>query len=146
MLVNEGIYLATVQSHTIGETKKGDPQAVVTFNFKTEAGPQLINWYGYFTEKTTETTVKALVVCGLKGNNPAGELEIGKEVQIVIENEADDEGIKRSKVRWVNQVGGGVKQMAPDLAKAKLSALEGAVLAARSKMKASAADTEEIPF
>jgi hypothetical protein len=147
MAIKEGTYIAKVLTHAISETQKGDPQAVVTFSFQTDDGPHNLNWYGSFSEKAMPHTVKALVVCGLKGNNPAGELEIGKEVQIVIENEADDKGVLRSKIRWVNQVGGGVKKMAPELARAKLSALEGAVMAARQKLGASAqADEDTIPF
>jgi hypothetical protein len=133
-MVRPGTYLAVVANHAIGETLKGDPQAIVTFSFQTDHGPQVINWYGYFTEKTTPTTLKSLLICGLKGNNPAGPLEIGKEVQIVIENEKDEKGKERSKVRWVNQVGAGVKSIPQDLAKVKLSALEGAVMAARQDM------------
>lgn len=147
MQIKDGTYIAKILTHTIGETQKGDPQAVVTFSFQTDEGSQNLNWYGSFSEKALPHTVKALVVCGLKGNNPAGDLEIGKEVQIVIENEADDQGKVRSKIRWVNQVGGGVKKMAPELAKAKLSVLEGAVMAARQRLGSNnQPDTDDIPF
>lgn len=143
-MVKPGTYRATVLSHAISETSKGDPQAVVQFSFEADESSHTISWYGYFTEKAAPNTLKSLIICGLKGNNPAGELEIGKEVMIVIETEADAKGIERNKVRWVNAVGGMKNIIPADLAKSKLSALEGAVMMARQKLGKT--DSEEIPF
>lgn len=144
MLVKPGTYKATVISHAIAETSKGDPQATITFSFEAEGRPQNITWYGSFSEKATPHTVKALLVCGLQGSNPAGPLEIGKEVNIVVENETDDKGKERSKVRWVNALGQVRNVIPQDLAKSKLSALEGAVMAARQELNIP--DSDEIPF
>lgn len=144
-MVNPGTYKATVVSHAISETKSGDPQAVVTFSFESEGKAHTIPWYGYFTEKTTAQTVKSLIICGLKGNNPAGPLEIGKEVNIVIEVEIDQQGKERNKVRWVNALGG-IKNVIPqDMAKAKLAGLEGAVMAARQNMSAPMPTDDDTP-
>jgi hypothetical protein len=144
-MVEAGTYLATVLSHAIGETQKGDPQAVITFAFTDKAGPQKITYYGSFSEKARQYTIKNLITCGLKGNNPAGDLEIGKQVEIVVEIETDDKDKNRAKVKFINDPGAARKVIAPDLAKAKLSALEGAVMAARSAMPTKQ-DSDDIPF
>lgn len=143
-MVNPGHYIATILSHAIGETRKGDPQAVVTFAFEA-SGPQKITYYGSFSEKAMQYTIKNLITCGLKGNNPAGDLEIGKQVEIVIDIEADENGKDRNKVKFINRIGETRNAIPQDLAKAKLAALEGAVMAARQSMPA-AKDSDEIPF
>lgn len=143
-MINPGTYVAKIVSQAISETKAGDPQAVVTFSFD-DNGPKTISWYGSFKEgKAAEITIKALLACGLKGNNPAGPLEIGKEVSIVIEEEEGQDGKIRARVRWVNSLGAVRNVIPPDAAKAKLAALEGAVMAARAKNGSS--DPDEIPF
>jgi hypothetical protein len=71
-MINPGTYPAKVISHAISETRGGDPQAAVTFSFDAN-GPKTMTWYGSFKEgKAREITIKALLACGLKGNNPAG--------------------------------------------------------------------------
>jgi hypothetical protein len=144
-MVKEGTYRATIISHAISETKAGDPQAAVTFSFDADGRSSTMTWFGSFKEgKAREITVKALLVCGLKGNNPAGDLEIGKEVSIVVEHETGEDGKVRAKVRWVNPLGGIKNVMPAEMAKAKLSDLQGAVMAARETLGIS--DSDEIPF
>ena len=139
-----GKYKATLAEHHVGETSKGDPQVVATFNVVHGGLKEQISWFGFFTEKTQSTTIKSLITLGLQGNNPAGPLTIGKEVELVVENETDQKGVTRAKVRWVNPLGVARKVIPTDMAKAKLSALEGAVMAARQQN--SAVDSDEIPF
>ena len=140
-MINPGTYVAKVVSHGITETKAGAEQAAVTFSFD---GHQL-TWFGSFKEgKAREITIKALLTCGLKGNNPAGPLEIGKEVSIVVADEVGQDGKTRTKIKWVNPIGGIKNVLAGDAAKAKLSALEGAVMAARQG--GDFEDTDTIPF
>lgn len=144
-MVTPGTYKATILSHAISETKGGHPQAAVTFSFDAGGKPTTMTWYGSFKEgKAQEITIKALLACGLKGNNPAGPLDIGKEVSIVIEDEKGEDGKTRSKIRWVNALGG-VKNVIPqDLAQSKLEALQGAVMAARQEHNVP--DSDDIPF
>lgn len=144
-MIQPGTYIAKVVSHAISETKGGDPQAAITFSF-TEAGKiqHSLTYFGSFKEKARPFTIKALLACGLKGNNPAGPLEIGKEVSIVVENEEGQDGKIRAKIRWVNQLGGVKNVINPDAALAKLAALEGAVFAARSESQIH--DSDSIPF
>lgn len=133
-MINPGIYKAKVVSHGISETSKGDPQAYITFSYEDDGTNHSITWYGSFSEKAVPFTVKTLLICGLKGNNPAGELEINKEVSITIENEVGQDGKERTKVKWVNALNA-VRNVIPnDLAKAKLSQLEGAVMLAKQKL------------
>jgi hypothetical protein len=140
-----GTYKATVSAHAISETRTGDPQAAVTFDFEADGRSETMTWYGSFKEgKAREITIKSLLVCGLKGNNPAGPLEIGREVSIVIEDEKGQDGKTRSKVRWVNALGGVRNAIDQSVAQSKLSALEGAVAAARHDL--GVLDEDEIPF
>lgn len=140
--MKSGTYKAKVESHAITESSKGNEQAAVTFRVD---GAGTITWWGSFSEKAAPHTIKALLVCGLKGNNPAGPLEVGKEVSIVIEDEVGQDGKTRAKVRWVNALGGAVRNVVPpDMAKAKLSALEGAVMMARGELNIQ--ESDEIPF
>ena len=138
-MIQPGTYVVKIASHAISETKAGLPQAAITFS-------NGLTWFGSFKEgKAREITLKALLTCGLKGNNPAGPLEIGREVSIVVDDETGEDGKTRTKVRWVNALGGGIKNViSPDHAKAKLQGLEGAVMAARSEHGGS--DDSEIPF
>lgn len=144
-MVEAGTYKATVFNHAISETKKGEPQAVISFAFSDKNGPQKITYYGSFSEKARQYTIKNLITCGLKGNNPAGELEIGKEVEIVIDIEVDESGKDRAKVKFINEPGMTRNVIPQDMAKAKLSALEGAVMAARASLPKKH-DSDEIPF
>lgn len=141
-MINPGTYKAIVVSHAISETKAGEPQAAIVFSFD-DGGPKTITWFGSFREKARPITIKALLVCGLQGNNPAGPLEIGREVSIVVDDETGNDGKVRTKVKWVNQLGGTRNVIAQDLAQAKLSALEGAVMAAREEL---AIPDDSIPF
>ena len=139
-MIEAGTYTATVSSHAITLTKSGDPQVVVHFDIK---GHGNISYYGYFTDKAREYTINNLIKLGLQGDNPAGALQIGKEVELVLVNESY-KGKDSVKVRFINLPGERkeVEAVPIDMAKAKLAALEGAVVLARSKLNMS----EEIPF
>lgn len=144
-MVKPGTYIGTILSHAVTETKAGDPQASVTFSFDADSRPQNMTWFGSFKEgKAQEITIKALLTCGLKGNNPAGPLDIGKQVSLVIEDEKGQDGKIRSKIRWVNALGGVKNVIAPDLAMSKLDALAGAVALARQENNIP--ESDDIPF
>jgi hypothetical protein len=146
-MLKPGRYKASIVKHAITETKSGDPQAVVTFDFDADGNQQQMTWYGSFKEgKAREITIRALLVCGLKGNNPAGPLEIGREVMLTIESEKDQNGKERLRIRWINPLGGIQNALSDDMAKSKLSALEGAVMAARHGSGIADSDDDTIPF
>ncbi len=144
-MIQPGTYKAKLVSHAISETKNGDPQAAITFSFDDGSGQKQMTYFGSFKDGAAKHTLKALLVCGLKGNNPAGALEVGREVNIVIDEEEGQDGKVRSKIRWVNALGGIRNVIGSDVAKAKLSALEGAVMAARHDLGI-ADDDDSIPF
>lgn len=144
-MIEPGTYKATVLKHGISETKDGSLQAVVTFSLDA-GGPKTLAWFGSFKEKALPHTIKALLVCGLKGNSPAGPLDIGREVSIVVDEEIGQDGKTRTKVRWVNAIGGAIKNVVDqNIATAKLAALEGAVMAARHDLKIPESASEDMP-
>jgi hypothetical protein len=133
-IVKAGRYNARVVDHGISETKAGDPQVAIRFAFETPEGERELTYYGSFKEKALEHTIKALVTCGLQGSNPAGALEINKEVSIVVEVDKDFEGHDRNVVRWVNPLGSGmIKKIDPSKAAALLERYSGAVMAFKEK-------------
>ncbi len=132
-LIKKGSYLAKVSDHGITHTKSGDPQASVRFRFNADDGERELTWFGSFKDTVVEHTIKGLVACGLKGNNPAGPLEIGKEVSIVVDIDTNSQGQPRNIVRWVNALGGGLKKIDPGLAAQQLERFSGAVAAYKSK-------------
>lgn len=143
-MIKPGTYVGTILSHAVSETKAGDPQAAVTFSFEADGKSHTMTWFGSFKEgKAQEITLRALLTCGLKGNNPAGLLEIGKQVSLVIDEEKDQNGKLRTKIKWVNPLGGVKNVMPPDLAMNKLEALAGAVAMARQENNI---PDDDIPF
>lgn len=144
-MIQPGTYKATVLNKAISETKDGSPQAAVTFSFEAGGSSHTMTWYGSFKEKALPHTIKALLVCGLKGNNPANEVEIGKEVMVVVEEEIDEQtGKPRNKIRWVNALNAIRNVIPQDLAASKLAMLEGAVMSQRQKLGITSDD--EFPF
>jgi hypothetical protein len=150
-----GRYKAFVVDKIIGETKNGDPQAVIQFEVEVGDGTkQTMNYYGSFKEKAVEHTIKALAACGIKGNNPADPVTKGTEVSVVVVEDVDLEGNKRMKIAWVNKPMGMGDAMDEMRAKNALSKFEGALAAMRSKTKIknfaddipSYDDDEKIPF
>jgi hypothetical protein len=109
-----------IASHGLSRSgQKGTPCIAVVF--EDEAG-QRITYYGYLTDAALEYTVRALETMGWK---PAEhdwrvdvlndtDLLVGNLVEIVVEEE-EYEGKVRSKVRFVNEIGGAMgERMPPD--------------------------------
>jgi hypothetical protein len=134
-LVKPGRYKAVIVEHGITETKNKDPQAAIRFGIETkEHGYRELVWFGSFKQLALEHTLKALVVCGLDGTNPAGPLEIGKEVSITVEIDKNHEGKERNVVRWINSLGGVGKKIDGLTATAKLDQYSSAVMALKEKL------------
>lgn len=130
-MIPKGRHRARAVNAALGLTQKGAEQVGVQFELLDEPGG-MITWYGYFTEKTMENTVKSLRTCGWDGEDLSDLRNIdANEVTLVIEHEADDKGGTRAKVRWVNDAGGLAmkSQLAPDQAKAFGARMRSAVLA-----------------
>lgn len=127
-----------------GYTAKGTEQIAVAL---TLIGPpfegQVIYWFGYFTDKANEQTIKALRTCGWTGDdlNDLAGLD-ANEVDLVIEEETDDQGRVRSRVRWINAPGGGKVKlqntMTPEQRAAFAKRMRGNVKAADAAASSSA--------
>jgi hypothetical protein len=150
-LVKPGRYKARLIDHGVSKTKAGDPQAVARFEFETSAGYREMTWFGSFKEGAIEHTLRALVTMGLKGSNPAGALEIGREVSIVISVDKDEKGVERNRINWVNSLGGIQNKVDQREASAMLERYSGAVMALKERdgvpvEKKAAGDDERFPW
>jgi hypothetical protein len=131
-LLDAGTYRAKAVEGRLGETKTGKEQVAVQFQLLDADPVQTLVWYGYFTDKTTESTFKALRVAGWKGQDLSDLSDLTKEtpeVHLVVEHELGQDGVTRPRVRWVNSAGGvGIKNaMAGDKAKAFAARMRGAI-------------------
>lgn len=131
--MEEGRYRARGIQGALGETKGGAEQVAVEFEFLDEpVKGQRITWFGYFTDKTTEHTVKALRTCGWQGADLTDLSGVdANEVILVIQNE-EYEGTWRSKVRFINSLNGGLALKNPldeNKARAFAARMKGQILA-----------------
>ena len=109
-ILEEGKYRGKAREWDLGKASTGTVQVAVSFDLLDRPGQQIV-WYGFFTDNSLETTVKALRAMGWQGSDPS---ELGsnggglseKEVTLVVEHEQDQKGQKRARVRWVNPGGG----------------------------------------
>jgi hypothetical protein len=146
-----GRYRAVAVDGGLGETSGGKEQVAALFKLTDEGetkGVQL-TWYGYFTDGTVDSTIKALRAMGWKGNDLSELLDFKKaiptpeECELVIEPEPqtdsqqnpifEEDGVTqkvRARVRWVNPVGKvGIKTaLTPDKAAAFAARMKGKLL------------------
>ena len=108
--MKEGTYPAKVCDYGIGETKTGKPFVGLQFEVENEGR---INTRLFLTEKALDRTIKTLKRLGLSGddlmvlvNGPEGKgLDMNREVEIVVEMEASDDGKEYPRVKWINSYG-----------------------------------------
>jgi hypothetical protein len=138
--ITPGKYRAKAASATLGKTSTGKEQVYVDFELISgEAKGQHLGWYGYFTENTAERTLESLEYCGWDGNSIRELRGLGsKEVELVVEYERNEQdGKEYLRVRWVNKVGGGVKEALTGAGVVALEQkLKGLMLARRQKRQA----------
>lgn len=133
-IIEAGTYRARALEGALGETSSGKEQVAVRFALL-DLPQQTITWYGYFTDKTLESTFRALRTAGWRGQELSDLSDLSREdapeVHLVVEHETDDKGTTRARVRWVNGTGGvGLKsQLPPDKAKAFSARMKGALAA-----------------
>ena len=116
MSIEAGTYKARAgapETAQFGYTKNDNEQIAVVFTIV--EGPHeghRITWFGNFSsEKSTEIAVKALRACGWAGNDMSDLTGIDSlDVEIVVELEEYD-GKTRTKVKWVNALGGGAVKL-----------------------------------
>lgn len=103
-----GTYRARSIEGALGVTSGGKEQVAVRFDLLDFPG-QTITWFGYFTEKTTDSTFRALRTAGWAGSDLSDLSDLadpeGPEVWLVIEHETY-ENKTSARVRWVNSAGG----------------------------------------
>jgi len=143
-MIEPGTYRARGVNAALGYTSKGKEQMAVELQFLDgENEGKTITWYGYFTEKTTDSTFDALRVLGWTGADLSDLAGIdANEVSIVVEEETDDEGKTRTRVRWINRRGGiALKERMNPAQLAKFAKrMKGAAVASTQRAKAGGAE------
>jgi hypothetical protein len=99
-----GTFKARAKEWGLGHSKNGKEQVAVLFEItQGEHAGQVITWFGFFTEQTTERTLDSLRHCGWDGNDFVSLAGLdANEVELVI-NEETYEGKTHSRVQWVNR-------------------------------------------
>lgn len=145
-MLKPGTYKAVLASHAVTVNKKGNEQIVCQFSIDDGTGKiHGMKWYGHLSEKSMRFTAEALIHLGLEGNNPGGSLKIGKEVNVTVVEEKDETtGKTHTKITWINPLNEIKNVVPPEMAKAKLASLEGAVMLARQKLGTESSD--DLPF
>jgi hypothetical protein len=147
-MLQPGRYTARATEAALGHTSKGNEQVAVLFEVVFNEGTEVeereqLTWYGYFTDKTTDRTFEALQLCGCEDEPPFDFTNIGRnEVSIVVEHEADQNGVERARVKWVNKLGaGGIamkEKMGEDAAATFAKKMRGQFLAYKQRTNGAA--------
>ena len=147
-LLQRGRYLGRAVSGGLGATSKGDPQVAVMFELGEPVPGHRVGWYGFFTPKTEEATLKALFACGWDGENIKelnGITERDVELVIELEQQVNEQGEKienswRNRVRWVNEIGSAsmmlVHELEPAVEAQFVQAMYGRAAAMKQKLSA----------
>jgi hypothetical protein len=137
-MIEEQTVKARAVEYELGYTSSDSEQIRVEFVLL--EGPNEnahINWLGFFTEKTTEHTLKALRTCGWVGDDLSDLQGFDQnEVFLVIEHEEDLEGQLRPRVRWINAGAGAFtlkNKMDAGAAKAFAERMKGHELAQKQR-------------
>ena len=149
MEIANGKYRARAIRGDFGFTQGGKEQVVVEFDLlDDDYQGRKINWFGYFTDKTTDRTLDSLRHCGWDGVDLQVLTGLGStEVELIIERK-EYNGKERTKVQWVNRLGSGFQQKAPmgaDQAKAFAEKMKGKIIAHGQQYKAGGTTTKD-PF
>lgn len=152
-MIQPGKYLATCTGSALGRAGNGTEQIAVGFDVHLGADQQSVamTWYGFFTDNALQTTEKAIAALGfdmaardmseIAPDDPSASVLVGAEAEVVVENETDDQGNVRPRIRWVNRPGGnGVvlkERMAPQEVKSFGSQIRARLLAKRGGQGAS---------
>jgi hypothetical protein len=139
MIIDIGRYTARATEWQMGIAETGTEQVAVTFEV-VEEGPfsgHTITWFGFFTEKTSERTIKSLFACGWEGDDLTNLTGLDRnEVEIVVDHDVH-KNERRAKVKWVNRPGAGsfvMKNPMNDAQKKALaSKMKGLVLSMRKE-------------
>lgn len=145
-VLRAGRYTGRATGGALGMTAGDKPEVAVMFELVEPPGWR-IAWYGFFSEKTEESTLKALLACGWDGDDISALTGIDQnEVELVIEVEENEDkngqrlGTYRNRIRWVNPVGSAgvlINKEMDDATKAQFTnAMRGRALALKNKLAA----------
>lgn len=163
-MIKAGIYTAKLRNYGIKLSGAGKPQIACQFQIIEDEQVYNLTWYGSFTEKATDNTIKTL--CGVmdlfaepseveaamdriaEEGVDSGLLNMDKEYSLVVEHD-EYNGKTNAKIRWVNNVGSG--QTFEKLAKGMFSGMNlgGAVAAFKAANPSLAKKKEDmgnVPF
>lgn len=120
-----GRHSVVVTQHQLGKSSTGTPHIAVEFE---GIVGEYLTWYGYLTDAAIEQTLRSLTRLGWDAEKHDGRLEslhrtdllVGEDAEIVVEFE-NYNGQSRPKVRWINEVGGGMGEGLGSDAVAELS-------------------------
>jgi hypothetical protein len=143
MMLPAGTYRAQALDGHLGYTSKGKEQIVVKFVIVD--GPQkdqALTWFGFFSDACFDRTIQSLRYCGWQGDDVSDLSGIDRHaVDLVVEHD-EYQGKVTPKVRWINQIGGGLGMsaaQAEEFARSIKSRIAG--------MKGAEPDAEqEVPF
>jgi hypothetical protein len=117
-VINPGTYRAKPVGGAFDKNKKGNLACGIKFDLTDEAVKgQQIWWVGYLTPAAIERTLDVTTLLGLSDapkTDDSGRFDASqfadqsKEFELVIEHE-EYEGKTRARVKWVNEIGGGMK-------------------------------------
>lgn len=118
-----GTYKAKLIDYGVVMSEKGAPQIDARFEVMHQDTIFNLRWYGHFTEKTKDHTIKTLFtvfdlwcepseIAGhldriASQGKESGLLNLDKEYSVVVEHDTDKNQKIRAKIRWVNNPGGG---------------------------------------
>jgi len=136
-VIGAGRHEVKIVSHVLTKSsQKGTPCMAVVF--EDDAGEH-ITYYGYLSDAALEYTLKALAAMGWDAAQHDGRIDVlngtdlllGHKVEIVVDEE-EYEGKVRAKVRFVNEIGGGMgERMAPEEGRSFAAQLRAKILAAK---------------
>lgn len=147
MDIQPGKYEARIVNYEITQTKQGDPQVQVLFEYHPGGERHEIVWYGNLTHEVgRKIALKALLAMGFNRKNIAdlaegyqsGALDADTPVEIEVERRDKKNGPGTFlAVKWVNRLGGGkfANALPKQEAKAKLASLnlDGELAALRAE-------------
>jgi hypothetical protein len=125
-----GTWVAKAIDAQLGFAQTGTEQVAVLFEIREgEQKGQRMTWFGFFTERAAERTLESLRNAGWQSDDLSDLSTVGsRDCQIVVEEETDQNGQPRDRVRWVNSLGPGRVQL-----KQEMSADQKRAFAARMR-------------
>jgi hypothetical protein len=156
-MITIGKHQATVTGAFLSESSKGTPCVQIEFDANGEATTAWL----YLSDAAFERAVKTLRdAFGFDDDfETLPDQLIGKQCQIVVEEEADDKGVLRPRVKWINSLRSAPRPLSnAEVLTAKLSAKASRIArevgaatrapapAAKPGVRAPAVNADEVPF